>query len=79
MRIYCGSFLVGEHRATNIAHELYGHADFYEQGLDPMHDYKISQGEDFRIFILTDANITLDNRIKRAKDEAKRNYKKKHP
>ncbi len=79
VRIYCGSFLVGEHRATNIAHELYGHADFYEQGLDPMHDYKISQGEDFRIFILTDANITLDNRIKRAKDEAKRNYKKKHP
>ncbi len=79
VRIYCGSFLVGEHRATNIAHELYGHADFYEQGLDPMHDYKISQGEDFRIFILTDANITLDNRIKRAKDEARRNYKKKHP
>ena len=79
VRIYCGSFLVGEHRATNIAHKLYGHADFYEQGLDPMHDYKISQGEDFRIFILTDANITLDNRIKRAKDEARRNYKKKHP
>ena len=79
VRIYCGSFLVGEYRATNIAHELYGHADFYEQGLDPMHHYKNSQGEDYRIIMLTDANITLDNRIKRAKDEARRNYKKTHP
>ena len=70
-------------RATNVAHELYGHAYFFEKGKNPVHqqatyEYQVSFVEELQtneiIGVFKAANTELENHIKRVEKIANDNY-----
>ena len=81
--------LSAEHQATNVAHEAYGHAYFYElkkQGFDvnPLHDQKNNgvvqeidpeTGLNEYVLVRIETNNKLKERIKLVEDQARQNYR----
>lgn len=78
--MYTSALLSPLKRASNIAHELYGHAYFYEKGLNPLHDYKPISNEypgEFT-FIIAEHNEGLTKHIKIVESNAITNYSTKN-
>ena len=83
VHIYTASFASEEKKATNCAHEGFGHGLFYEISrkcifADPLHRWiTIPNYEDWSL-IRVDSNILLKNQITTVENEAKKNYYKYH-
>lgn len=66
-------------RASNLAHELYGHVVAFLKGLDPVHrsngenTVEVDENGEF-IIIFTKGNQQLEQTIKDAEDEARKNF-----
>ncbi|MDO5394673.1 MAG: RHS repeat-associated core domain-containing protein [Bacteroidales bacterium] len=77
IHVYTSGRLSLRRRATNLAHELYGHASFFINGKNPIHDANKTDCDvgksGFTVFgKLT--NLELENRISEVETEAKYNY-----
>lgn len=82
VHVYTSIHLSEMKRATNLAHELYGHAIFFLEGKDSTHPMKngYEQDDDGQwVITLTRTNEPLENKIKASVTEARGNYlKRKH-